>query len=100
MTNGIENERWRVADRAADSLSVDREVCRRAFHGEPDERVREVIRWVLSERDLPGRDPERMIERWAREQGAGVYSRNRRHADLERVEGAVDQAVFGHDAAA
>jgi len=32
VTNAIENERWRVADRAADLLSVDREACRRAFH--------------------------------------------------------------------
>ena len=100
MTNVIENERWRVADRAADFLSVDRELCRRAFYEEPEERVREVVRWVLSERDLPGHDPERMIERWAREQGRGVYSRDRRHADLERVEGAVDRAIFGRDAAA
>ena len=44
MTNAIENERWRVADRAADSLSVDREACRRAFHQEPEERVREAVR--------------------------------------------------------
>ena len=100
MTNVIDNERWRGADRAADFLSVDREVCRRAFHREPEERVREVVRWVLSERDLPGYDPEQMIERWAREQGFGVYNRDRRRSDLERVEGAVDRAIFGRDTAA
>ena len=44
MTSMIENERWRVADRPADLLSVDRDVCRRAFHREPEERVREVVR--------------------------------------------------------
>lgn len=96
----IENEGWRVADRAADFLSVDREVCRRAFHREPEERVHEVVRWVLSERDLPGHDPERMIERWAREHGAGVYSRDRRRGGLEQVEGIVARALFGRDAAA
>ena len=100
MTNVIENERWRVADRAADFLLVDREVCRRAFHEEPEERVQEVVRWVLSERDLPGHNPERMIEHWAREQGFGVYNRYRRRSDLERVEGAVDRAIFGRDTAA
>ncbi len=96
----IENEGWRVADRAADFLSVDREVCRRAFHREPEERVHEVVRWVLSERDLPGHDPERMIERWAREHGAGVYSRDRRRGGLEQVEGIVTRALFGRDVAA
>ena len=65
MTNVIENERWRPADRAADFLSADREVCRRAFHQEHEERVREIVEWVLSEGSLPGNDPERMIERWA-----------------------------------
>jgi hypothetical protein len=41
-----------------------------------------------------------MIERWAREHGAGVYSRYRRRGDLERVEGILTRAVFGRDAAA
>ncbi len=100
MTNTFENERWRVADRAVDVLHVDREVCRRAFHREPEERVREAVRWVLSARDLPGHDPERMIERWAREQGAGVYNRGRRRGGLEQVEGIVARAVSGCDAAA
>ena len=60
----IENERWRVADQAADLLSVDRDVCRKAFHREPEERVREVVRWVLSERNFSSGhvDSERMIE--------------------------------------
>ncbi len=65
MTNAIENERRRVADRAADSPSVNREACRRAFHQEPEERVCEAVRWALSERNLPGHDPELMIEDWA-----------------------------------
>ena len=100
MTNVIENERWRIADWAAGSLSVDREVCRRAFHREPEERVREVVRWVLSERDFLGQDPELTIERWAREHGAGVYCRDRLRGDLERVEGAVVRVIFRRDAAA
>ncbi len=100
MTNKIENERWRVADWAADFLSVDREVCRRAFHREPEERVREVVRWALSERDLAGRDPERMIERWAREQRAGVYSRDQRTGGLEHLEEVLVRAIFGRETAA
>ena len=96
MTNAIENERWRVADRAADLLSVDREACRRAFHHEPEEHVREAVRWALSERNLPGHAPERMIEGWARERGAGVYSENgRRGGGLEHVEGIVARTVLG-----
>src|SRR5215207_8086274 len=84
----IENERWRVADRTADILSIDRDVCRRAFHREPEERVHEVVRWALSERDLSGHDdPERMIEWWARDQRAGLYGEDRRRADLEHVGG-------------
>ena len=63
VTRMIENEGWRVADKAADLLEIDREVCRRAFYQEPEERVREVIGWVLAERDLPERDPERTIEK-------------------------------------
>ena len=55
MTNAIENERWRVADRAADLLSVNREACRRAFHQEPEEHVREDVR-CLSE-TCPGTPP-------------------------------------------
>ena len=100
MTNVIEYERWRVADRVADLLSVDREVCRRAFHREPEERVREVIRWVLSERDLPEHDTERMIERWAREQGAGVYAQNKRTGGLEHLEKVLVRTTFGCEPAA
>lgn len=100
MTNVIENERWRVADWAAESLSVDREVCRRAFHREPEERVREVVRWVLSERDSLGQDPELMIEHWAREHGAGVYCRDRRRGDLDHVERAMARAILGCEVAA
>ena len=101
MTNAIENERWRVADRAADLLSVDREACRRAFHHEPEERVREAVRWALSERNLPGHTPERMIEDWARERGDGVYGENgRRGGSLEHVEGIVARSVLGRYAVA
>ncbi len=97
MTNVIENERWRVADQAADLLSVDREVCRRAFHREPEERVREVVRWVLA---LPGDDPEQKIEGWAHERCAGVYGEDRRRGSLEHVGGIVARAMLGRDAAA
>jgi hypothetical protein len=81
------NEKWRLADKAADFLRVDRDVCRRAFHREPAHRVREVVQWVLSRRNLPGYDPESMIEAWARDLGAGVYGDQRRGGDLERVDG-------------
>ena len=95
-----ENEDWGIADQVADFLCVDREACRRAFYREPEERVREVVRWVMSEQDLPEHDPERMIERWAREHGAGIYSRDRRRSGLEQVEGILVRAVFGRDTAA
>ena len=100
MTSVIENERWRVADRAADYLSVDREVCRRAFHRETEERVSEVVRWILSERDLPEYDPERMIERWAREQGAGIYAQNHCTGGLEHLEEVLIRTIFGREPAA
>ena len=100
MTNVIENDRCRAADQAADFLGVDREVCRRAFYQEPEERVRKVVRWVLAERNLPRHDPERMIESWARGRGAGVYGENRRHGSLEHVEEIVARAILGRDAAA
>ncbi len=47
VTDVIENEYWRVADRAADYLSADRKVCRRALHRETEECVREAVRWIL-----------------------------------------------------
>jgi hypothetical protein len=75
MTSAIENERWRVADEVANFLSVDRDACRRAFYGEPEERIYEVIRWVVAERDLPKHDPEQMIERWARTIGTAAWSK-------------------------
>ena len=100
MTNAIENEDWGVADRAADFLSVDRDVCRKAFYREPEERVREVVRWALAQAHLPGHDPERMIERWAREHGAGVYNHHRRRGGLEQVGGIAARALFGRGAAA
>ena len=95
----IENEDWEVADRVADFLCVDREVCRRAFYREPEERVREVVRWVLSEQDPPEHDLERTIERWAHEHGAGIYSRDRRRGRLEQVEDILTRAVFGRNTA-
>ena len=97
------NEEWRLADKAAAFLRVDRDVCRRAFHREPAHRIREVVRWVLSERNLPGHDPESMIEGWARDHGAGVYSDQRRGGDLERVDGiamGVMSTIVGRDAVA
>jgi hypothetical protein len=101
VTKVIENEDWRVADQAADFLSIDRDACRRAFYQEPEERVRKVVRWVLAERNLPGHDPERMIESWARGRGAGVYGENRRRGgSLEHVEGIVARTILGrYDAA-
>ena len=41
---------------------------------------------MLCERVLPGHDPERMIEHWAREQGAGVYAQNHRTGGSEHLE--------------
>ena len=101
MSTGVfNNEDWQLADRAATFLGVDRDVCRRAFHREPAYRVRAVVRWVLSERHLPGCDPEQAIEEWARERRAGVYGAGRRSGDLERGGGIVIRAVFGRDAVA
>jgi hypothetical protein len=93
----FDNEDWRLADRAAAFLDVDRDVCRRAFHREPAHRVRSVVRRVLSERHLPGYDPEQAIEEWARERCAGVYGPRRRSGELERCGGSVKRAVFGRD---
>jgi hypothetical protein len=100
VANRIENERWRVADRAADFLSVDREVCRRAFHKEPEKRVQEVVLRVLSERDDPEHDPERMIERWARQQGAGVYGQSHRTGGLEHLREVLVRTLFRRATAA
>ena len=97
------NEDWQLADKAAAFLQVDRDVCRRAFHREPAHRVREVVQWVLSERDLPDHDPESMIEGWARDHGAGVFSDQRRGGDLERVDGiamGLMSTIVGRDAVA
>jgi hypothetical protein len=100
MTSLIENEYWRVADQAADLLAIDRDVCRRAFYREPEERVSEIVRWVLSESDLPGYDPESTIERWAREHDAGVYGENRQRGSLEHVKGVVARTISSRDTAA
>jgi len=100
-SGNFDNERWRLADQAANCLSIDREVCRRAFYQEPEERVHRVIRWVISERNLPGHDFERIIEGWSVKHGAGVYGEDHRHGSLKRIEGIVAQTILGeYDAAA
>jgi hypothetical protein len=82
----FDNERWRIADQTAAFLSVDRDVCRRAFYGEPLALVSEVVQWVRSEEDAPDFDPERMILGWARDVGAGVFDEDRRRGrDLIHV---------------
>jgi hypothetical protein len=100
LIDKVKYEDWRVADRAAEFLSIDQDVCRKAFYQEPEERVRKVVRYVASEQSLSRHDLERIIERWAREHGAGVYGQNHRCGDLEHLEGIVGRIVFGRDAAA
>lgn len=73
------NERWRIADQTAAFLQVDRDVCRRAFYGEPLGLVSEVVEAIHSWEDDPDYDPEKLIESWARDVGAGVYDEDRRH---------------------
>jgi hypothetical protein len=85
---------------AVDLLSVDRDVCRRAFHREPEDRVREVVRWVLFERVLCGHDDPEMIEWWARDTRAGLYTEDRRRANLEHVGWMVVRTILGYDPAA
>ena len=76
MSRGnLDNERWKIADQTAAFLAVDRDVCRRAFYGEPLGLVSEVVRWVRSEKDAPDFDPEKMITDWARDVGAGVSTK-------------------------
>ena len=93
-----DNEDWQLADSAAALLGVDRDACRRAFHREPADRVRAVVRRVLSARRLPGYDAEEAIEKWARRRGAGVYGAGRRSGELERRGEILKHAVFGSDA--
>ncbi len=93
MVSASKNEDWGVADWAANFLSIDRDVCRRAFYEEPEERVREVVLWGLAQAHLSGHDPERAIESWARERGAGVYGEDRRRGDLERIGGILARTV-------
>jgi hypothetical protein len=82
----FDNDRWRIADQTAAFLSVDRDVCRRAFYEEPLSLVSEVVGWIRSWEDEPGYDPERMIEGWARDVGAGVFDEDRRYkSDLTHV---------------
>lgn len=100
MVSASKNEYWGVADWAANFLSIDRDVCRRAFYEEPEERVREVVQWVLAQADLPGYEPERAIEGWARERGAGAYGEDRRRGSLEHIGGIVVRTVSRRDVAA
>lgn len=76
--SAYENERWWAADQTAAFLSVDRDTCRRAFYGEPLSLVSEVVGWVRSQEHEPNYDPEKLIEGWAREVGAGVFDEERR----------------------
>jgi hypothetical protein len=73
------DERWRIADQTAAHLQIDRDVCRRAFYGEPLGLVSEVVEAVCSWKDDPDYDPEELIESWARDEGAGVYEEGRCH---------------------
>ena len=83
----FENERWRIADHTAAFLSVDRDVCRRAFYGETLNLISKVVECVRSWENDPDYDPERMIEDWARDEGAGVFDEDRRYrSDLTHVE--------------
>ena len=72
------DERWRIADQTAAFLQVDRDVCRRAFYEEPLGFVSKVVDAVLSWTKDPDYDPEGLIERWARDEGVGVYDEERR----------------------
>lgn len=72
------DERWRIADQTAAFLQVDRDVCRRAFYKEPLGFVSKVVDAVLSWRNDPDYDPEGLIERWARDEGVGVYDEEHR----------------------
>lgn len=94
------NREWHLADKAAAFLQVDRDVCRRAFYREPEHRVREVVRWVFSHRNLAEHDREHMIEGWARRHRAGLYGELRRGGDLEHGGEIAARAVLGHDAVA
>ena len=98
--HGNINEDWHLADKVAAFLKKGREVCRRAFYGEPEHRVRAVVRWVLSHRNLFDHDRERLIEGWARRRRAGLYGELRRGGDLEHGAEIAKRAVFGRDAVA
>ena len=94
------NREWHLADKAAAFLQVDRDVCRRAFYREPEHRIREVVRWVLSHRNLAEHDREHMIEGWARRHHAGLYGELRQGGDLEHGGEIAARAALGHDAVA
>lgn len=70
-------EEWRLPDLTAAYLSVDRDVCRRAFFGEPVHVICEAVGLISAGRDDPDRDPEEEITAWARERGAGVFGEKR-----------------------
>jgi hypothetical protein len=82
----LDNDRWRIADQTAAFLSVDRDVCRMALYEEPLGLVSEVVESVLTWKDDPDYDPERMIMDWARDVGAGVFDETRRNkSDLTHI---------------
>ncbi len=83
-TDLSKGEDWQLAASVGAFLSVDRDVCRRAFHREPAYRVRAFALRVFSERHLPGCDAEETIENWAAERSAGVYGAGQRSGELER----------------
>jgi hypothetical protein len=88
------NERWRIADHTAAFLQVDRDVCRRAFYRETLSLLSEVVESVCSWEVDPNYDPEKMIEEWARDVGAGVYDEDRPYeGDLAHV-GEIVSGVF------
>ena len=90
-----ETERWRIADQTAAFLSVDRDACRRAFYAESLSLISEVVESVRSCENDPDYDPERMIEDWARNVGAGVFDEDRRYKnDLTHVEKIVPGEFF------
>ncbi len=72
----------------------------RPFNQEPEDLVREVVRWVLSHKNLPDHDRERMIEGWARRRRTGLYGELQQTRDLEPCGEIAKRAMFGRDAVA
>jgi hypothetical protein len=97
---GNTNEDWRLADKVAAFLRVDRDVRRRAFYREPEHRVRGVVRWVLRHRGLADHNRERMIEGWVRRSRPALRGESRRSGDLEHDGELAVRVAFGRDAVA